>query len=82
MNWCELDKNDEIEHGRLTTWKLDHNDQIRNMGMTNQMTWMKFCYFNEIDNMNKIKRDEFGDRNKIDHMDGIWTILLKSIKCM
>jgi hypothetical protein len=29
--WCELDKNDEIEHGRLTTWKLDHNDQIRNM---------------------------------------------------
>ncbi len=44
-------------------------------------TWMKFCYFNEIDNMNK-KRDEFGDRNKIDHMDGIWTILLKSIKCM
>ncbi len=44
-------------------------------------TWMKFCYFNEIDNMNK-KRDEFGDRNKIDHMDGIWTTLLKSIKCM
>jgi len=28
------------------------------------------------------KIHEFGDRNKIDHMDGIWTILLKSIKCM
>jgi hypothetical protein len=42
------------------------------------MTWMKICYFNEIDNMNK-KRDEFGDRNKIDHMDGVWTILLKNL---
>jgi hypothetical protein len=31
MNWCELDKNDEIEHGKLTTWKLNHNDEIRNM---------------------------------------------------
>ncbi len=49
--------------------------------MTNQTTWMKICYFNEIDNMTK-KRDEFGDRNTIDQMDGIRTILLKIINYM
>jgi hypothetical protein len=60
---------------------LNHNDEIRNMEWQIKWHGWNFVISMKLTTWTK-KRDEFGDRNKIDHMDGIWTILLKSIKCM